>query len=85
MRFILDCMTVVSFTVAAAIIAGGAYVYTNKYALIDKARERATEEITNAVGEAITGAIGGLGTSVTPDLDLPVQPPTGFNPPRSPF
>lgn len=85
MRFILDCMTVVSFTVAAAIVAGGAYVYTNKDALVERARVRVTEEITSAIGEALGGGIAGGLTESLPEApvevpaELPVQPPSGFS------
>ena len=61
MRKILDAMTVVSFLVSATVVGGGVYLYTQKDALIERARERATEAVTEAVTGALSGALtGGL-------------------------
>ena len=62
MRKILDVMTIASFVVSTVVVGGGVYLYTQKDALIERARERATEAITEAVTEAVGGALtGGLG------------------------
>ena len=59
MRKIIDIMAVASFVVSAAVVSGGVYLYTQKDALIERARERATAAVTEAVSEAIGGALGG--------------------------
>ena len=59
MRKIIDIMAVSSFVVSAAVVSGGVYLYTQKDALIERARERATTAVTEAVSEAIGGALGG--------------------------
>ena len=61
MRKVLDVMTVVSFLVSATVVGGGVYLYTQKDALVERARERATEAITEAVTGALAGGLtGGL-------------------------
>ena len=61
MRKIIDAMAIASFVVSAAVVGGGVYLYTQKDALIDRARERATEAVMEAVTGALAGGItGGL-------------------------
>ena len=59
MRKIIDAMAIASFVVSTVVVGGGIYLYTQKDALIERARERATEAVTEAVSEAIGGALGG--------------------------
>ena len=59
MRKIIDAMAIASFVVSTVVVGGGVYLYTQKDALIERARERATEAITEAVSGAIGGALGG--------------------------
>ena len=59
MRKIIDAMAIASFVVSTVVVGGGVYLYTQKDALIERARERATEAVTEAVTEAIGGALGG--------------------------
>ena len=61
MRKIIDAMAIASFVVSATVVGGGVYLYTQKDALIERARERATEAVTEAVTGALSGALtGGL-------------------------
>ena len=46
------------------IVAGGAYVYLNKDAMIESAKER----ITNAATEAIAGALPGMLDAAMPEM-----------------
>ena len=48
----------------ARIIGGGAYVYTQRDALIENAKEK----ITNAATEAIAGALPGMLDAAMPEL-----------------
>ena len=59
MRKVLDVMTVVSFLVSATVVGGGVYLYTQKDALVDRAKERATEAITEMVSGAIVDSLSG--------------------------
>jgi len=52
-------MTVVSFVGVVGIIGGGAYVYSQKDAIIESAKEAAMEEITEALPGLLSGALGG--------------------------
>ena len=50
-------------------VAGGTYVYLNKDALAEQAKER----VTKAVTEAVSGTLGGLGgESTTPEVNSDV-------------
>jgi len=57
MQKLINALAVVSFAVSAGVVAGGTYVYLNKDALVEQAKER----VTKAVTEAVSGALGGLG------------------------
>ena len=59
MRKIIDAMAIASFLVSATVVGGGVYLYTQKDALVDKARERATEAITDIVSDAVVGSLSG--------------------------
>ena len=62
MQKIINAMAVLSFIGTASIIGGGAYVYTQKDAIVDNVRERITEELAKALPDMIVGAVGGMGT-----------------------
>ena len=70
MRKIIDAMAIASFVVSASVVSGGVYLYTQKDALMDRARERATE----AIAEAVTGALGGGLTESLPEVPVPSSP-----------
>ena len=52
-------MTVVSFVGVVGIVGGGAYVYSQKDAIIESAKEAAMEEISAAIPGLLSGAMGG--------------------------
>ena len=56
MQKLINVLAVSSFVVSASIVGGGVYVYLNKDAMIEDAKEK----ITNAATEAIAGALPGL-------------------------
>ena len=64
MQKIINVLALSSFVVSAAVVGGGAYVYLNKDAMIENAKEK----ITSAATEAIAGALPGclLYTSPSP-------------------
>ena len=54
MQKLFNVLTAISFGVTSCIVAGGAYVYLNKDALIEKAKE----EVFAQMGEALGGQLG---------------------------
>ena len=74
MRKIIDAMAIASFLVSATVVGGGVYLYTQKDALVDKAKERATETITGIVSDAIVGSLSGGLTEQLPSVPAPSSP-----------
>ena len=64
MQKLINVLAVVSFVGVVGIIGGGAYVYTQRDALIENAKEK----ITKAATEAIAGALPGLIDAAMPEL-----------------
>ena len=64
MQKVINVLALASFAVSGAIVAGGAYVYLNKDAMIESAKER----ITKAATEAIAGALPGLLDAAMPEM-----------------
>jgi len=74
MRKIIDAMAVVSFLVSVTVVGGGVYLYTQKDAMVDKAKEKATEAITGIVSDAIVGSLSGGLTEQLPSVPAPSSP-----------
>ena len=64
MQKLINVLAVSSFVVSASVVGGGVYVYLNKDAMIENAKEK----ITNAATEAIAGALPGLIDAAMPEL-----------------
>ena len=64
MQKVINVLALASFVVSGAIVAGGAYVYLNKDAMIESAKER----ITKAATEAIAGALPGMLDAAMPEM-----------------
>ena len=64
MQKVINVLALASFAISGAIVAGGAYVYLNKDAMIESAKER----ITKAATEAIAGALPGMLDAAMPEL-----------------
>ena len=54
MQKVINLLALLSFAVSAGIVGAGAYVYLNKDALIEKAKE----EVFAQMGEALGGQLG---------------------------
>ena len=54
MQKLFNVLTAISFGVSSCVVAGGAYVYLNKDALIEQAKG----QVFDAIGEAIGGQLG---------------------------
>jgi hypothetical protein len=59
MQKLINLLALASFGVSAAVVGAGAYVYLNKDALIESAKEAAIKQVTASVTEALPGMIGG--------------------------
>ena len=64
MQKVINVLALTSFIVSGAVVAGGAYVYLNKDAMIESAKEK----ITKAATEAIAGALPGMLDAAMPEL-----------------
>ena len=64
MQKLINLLALASFGVSAAIVGGGAYVYLNKDALIEQAKEAATKAAT----EAVAGALPGMLEKAMPEM-----------------
>jgi hypothetical protein len=70
MQKIINVLAVLSFLGTASILGGGAYVYLNKDALIESAKEK----ITAAATEAIAGALPGMIDGAMPEMpEMPTK------------
>ena len=56
MQKLINVLALSSFVVSAAVVGGGAYVYLNKDAMIENAKEK----VAKAAAEAIAGALPGM-------------------------
>ena len=64
MQKIVNVLALSSFVVSAAVVSGGVYVYLNKDAMVESAKEK----ITKAATEAIAGALPGMIDAAMPEL-----------------
>ena len=62
MKVLFNIMTTVSFLGVVSIAAGGAYVYTNKDAIVDNIKAQITEAALGGVTDALPpGTLPGIG------------------------
>ena len=64
MQKLVNGIALLSGLVSLSVVAGGAYLYLNKDALVEDAKAK----VTAAVTEAISGAIPGLAGGGVPEL-----------------
>ena len=70
MQKLINVLAVLSFVGVSGIIGGGTFVYLNRDALIESAKEK----ITAAATEAIAGALPGMMDSAMPEMpEMPTQ------------
>ena len=79
MQKLINVLAVVSFAVSAGVVAGGTYVYLQKDAMIESAKENITKEIQGIIGSALGD---GLNSSI-PGGDVPTTLPAPI--PNTPF
>ena len=64
MQKLINVLAVASFAVSAGVVGAGAYVYLNKDAMIESAKQAATKAAT----EAVTSALPGLLDAAMPEM-----------------
>ena len=79
MQKLINVLAVTSFVVSAGVVGGGVYLYANKDALIDKAKDAAAKELASIIPSLLPPIFGGGGSGPAVEAPLPVQPPM-FNP-----
>ena len=79
MQKLINVLAVVSFAVAAGIVAGGTYVYLEKDNLVESVKENITKEIQGIVGDAL---VDGLNSGVP---EVPGVESGGTSIPSLPF
>ena len=57
MQKLINVLALSSFVVSASVVGGGVYVYLNKDAMIENAKEKITNAATEAIAEALPGLI----------------------------
>lgn len=70
MQKIINVIALASGLVSLSVVAGAGYLYVNKDALVEDARERVTTTVT----EAISGALPGLVDASMPELPTTTGP-----------
>ena len=60
MQKVINVLAVLSFLGTATIVGGGAYVYLNREAIIEDAKEKVTAAATEAITSVLPGMVEGL-------------------------
>jgi len=76
MQKLINLLALLSFGVSATVVGGGAYLYLNKDALVEDAKEKVTKAVTDAVTDALPGMISGA----MPKMPTMTGPVSGSNP-----
>ena len=64
MQKLINVLAILSFVGTAGIVGGGTYVYLNREAITEDAKEK----VTKAATEAIAGALPGLIDNAMPEI-----------------
>ena len=79
MQKLINVLALASFSVRAAIVAGGGWVYVNRAKLVDDAKEMAMDQVMEVVPSLISGTLApslpGLGGGGEGESSLPVEIP----------
>ena len=59
MQKVVNAVALLSGLVSLSVVAGGAYLYLNKDAIIESAKEQAIKQVTETVAGALPGMIQG--------------------------
>ena len=72
MQKIINVLSVASFVISASVVGAGVYVYANKDALIDSAKEKIMGQVGALAGDAVKDMIPT--PQALPDMTGPVAP-----------
>ncbi len=70
MQKVINALSVASFLVSGAVVAGGSYVYLNRDSIVENVKSQVVEAATGAISDGLAGGLGG---------DLPVGGESGSN------
>jgi len=74
MQKIINVLSIASFVISASVVGAGVYIYANKDALLESAKEKIMKQVgAAAVGEALKN----LPTPELPSMTGPVAPRSG--------
>ena len=73
MQKLVNAIALLSGLVSLSVVAGGTYLYLNKDVMIESARQKAIEEVTKTVTEALPGMIQGAMPKM-PEVTGPALP-----------
>lgn len=73
MQKLINTIALLSGLVSLSIVGAAGYLYVNKDALIEDAREKATAAVTEAITDALPGMLGG-GLPEVPAAGVPELP-----------
>ena len=71
MQKIINVLSVASFVISASVVGAGVYVYANKDAIIDSAKEKIMGQVGAIAGDAVKDLIP---TPELPSMTGPVAP-----------
>lgn len=71
MQKLVNTIALLSGLVSLTIVGTAGYLYVNKDALIEDARQRATEAVTEAISQALPGMLESALPEPTEMLELP--------------
>lgn len=73
MQKLVNGIALLSGLVSLSVVGSGVYLYLNKDALIETARENAIETVTKTITESLPGLIESSLPEIPVPLDLPKQ------------
>mgnify|MGYP003675041440 CR=1 FL=1 len=59
MQKLINVLSVASFLVSGAVVAGGSYAYLNRDAIVDNIKAQVTEAATAAISDGLASGLGG--------------------------
>ena len=59
MQKVINALSVASFLVSGAVVAGGSYVYLNRDSIVENVKSQVIEAATGAISDGLAGGLGG--------------------------
>jgi len=73
MQKLVNVIALLSGLVSLSVLGGGAYLYVNKDALLEKGKDQASKAIAEVITEALPGMVEGLMPEMPEVPELPAQ------------